>query len=442
MTGEVQKTNPKPGGVGHDTLVAAVRWAYRLGLGRDPENAQVVADWASLQDPQAVLRHLARSPEAAEVVATGRPPLGSWPEEPADALAVESAWLLLRGRRPTDEEVKATLNACPDGTSLREMFLSSPEYAEARSPAPLPLAPVLAPPMPATPPAAAAPITAPATSARAWGDATVTLEGHPLTIRGHRDDAYWQELRHGAVEASVLSLHRVTRAHLADGGRGAVLMDAGANIGLASLAMALAAPQHAVLLAVEPDADSAAHLRHNLRVHGAGRARVEELALGARTGRAEFLADAGNSATGHLLAGRSATEGIGRLVVSVPVQRLDRLLADHGCERLDVLKVDVEGGEDAVLAGAGDLLARHRTLVHIEFNMWTMMAVAGANPRRVLENWAASFPHIVAFGDDGTPWPLTDQSLLMWFLYVTTTKRGGIGDLVLCHDVEWLRRWR
>lgn len=411
--------------VAQTDMVAAVRWAYRLVLGRDPENDKVVANWASLRDPQAVLRHLARSGEAAEVAATKRPLLGTWPGAPLDAEAVRAAGLLLHGVLPDEEEVEATLVVCPTGVALRDAFLDSPAYAAARD-GRTPPAPVEPAPKPPPPP----------------GEAEVTLDGRRLRIRGDEEDAYWRALRHGVVESSVTSLLRVTRAHLAGGGQGAVLMDVGANIGLASIAMAQAAPGHAVLLAIEPNAANADHLRHNLAANGLPRARVEEMALGARGGEAEFMADARNSATGHLVAREGAAAGAGRTVRRVPVQRLDRLLADHGCERLDVLKVDVEGGEDEVLAGAGDLLARYRTLVHIEFNLWTIMAMAGANPRRVLENWAAAFPHIVGFGDDGNPAPLKDKALLMWFLYVTTTKRGGMGDIVLCHDLEWLKRWR
>lgn len=414
-----------PTTVPQNDMVAAVRWAYRLVLGRDPESDKVITNWASLRDPQAVLRHLARSGEAAEVAATKRPLLGTWPDAPLDAEAVRAAGLLLHGMLPEEEEVAATLVLCPTGAALREAVLHSPAYAAMRDGQEAP-APVKAAPKPPPPP----------------GEAEVMLDGRRLRIRGQEEDAYWRALRHGVVESSVTSLLRVTRAHLAGGGQGAVLMDVGANIGLASLAMAQAAPGHAVLLAVEPNATNAGHLRHNLAANGLPRVRVEEMAVGVRTGEAEFMADAGNSATGHLVTQAGSTTGAERAAVRVPVQRLDRLLADHGCERLDVLKVDVEGGEDEVLAGAGDLLARYRTLVHIEFNLWTIMAMAGANPRRVLENWDAAFPHIVAFGDDGNPVPLTDQARLMWFLYLTTTKRGGMGDLVLCHDLEWVKRWK
>jgi Methyltransferase FkbM domain len=53
----------------------------------------------------------------------------------------------------------------------------------------------------------------------------------------------------------------------------------------------------------------------------------------------------------------------------VPVQSLDSLVAEHGSEgRLVLIKIDVEGYESQVLAGATETLARFRPLLYVEFN--------------------------------------------------------------------------
>lgn len=408
---------------GQPLMIEAVRWAYRLVLGRDAESEVVVGNWVGLGDPVAVLRHLAQSGEAVRMRSGEATPQGEWLRQPLDEQAARAAFLLLRGQMPSAAAVAAILEACATGADLREAFLESPEFAAVAAMG-----------------AEASDLAIPAEPGPA--EVRVLLDGQSLRVHGEQTDSYWTNLAHGGVDASATSLLRLVRAQLPDGGRGAVLMDVGANIGVSSLAMAQAAPEHALLLAVEPDPVNAGHLRHNLRANGLDRVRVEEIALGARGGEGRLRVDAGNSATGHLVTAPTATEGAGRAVRAVPMERLDRLLMRHDCERLDVLKVDVEGGEDQVLAGAGDLLTRYRTLVHIEFNLWTLMAVAGSNPRTVLESWATAFPHIVSFGDDGTPWPLTTHAHLMWFLYVTVTSRNGLGDLVLCQDLDWVARWR
>jgi FkbM family methyltransferase len=410
---------------GQPLMIEAVRWAYRLILGREAESEAVIGNWVGLGDPVAVLRNLAQSGEAALMRSGATAPRGDWLRQPLDEEAARAAFLLLRGQLPSAAAVGAILGACDTGAALRQAFLDSPEFAAAMVSAPGTEGAVPIPPAQPQP-----------------AEARVNLDGTPVRVRGEQGDAYWISLSHGGADTSATSLLRVVRAHLPDGGRGAVLLDVGAHIGLSSLAMALAAPDHALLLAVEPDPVNVGHLRHNLVTNGLERARVVEGALGALGGEGRLRVDAGNSATAHLVTAPSATEGAGRAVRAVPVERLDRLLMRHDCERLDVMKVDVEGSEEHVLAGAGDMLARYRTLVHIEFNLWTLMAVAGSNPRTVLENWAAAFPHIVAFGDDGSPWPLTTQEHLMWFLYVTVTSRNGLGDLILCQDLDWLSRWR
>jgi len=61
----------------------------------------------------------------------------------------------------------------------------------------------------------------------------------------------------------------------------------------------------------------------------------------------------------------------GRLPVAVPVQRLDEVLTAAGIDRVDVLKLDVEGYEGEVLAGAERYLSEGRIgVLLVEFNEW------------------------------------------------------------------------
>src|SRR5262245_34846627 len=57
--------------------------------------------------------------------------------------------------------------------------------------------------------------------------------------------------------------------------------------------------------------------------------------------------------------------------VRVQAMTLDRVLKNHGLGRVDVVKVDVEGGEAAVFRGARSLLISERApLVFFEFADW------------------------------------------------------------------------
>ena len=115
-------------------------------------------------------------------------------------------------------------------------------------------------------------------------------------------------------------------------------VDAGANAGLYSLAVRSLGP--ARILAVEPEPETLARLRVNLAASGASEVEVAPVALGAARGVARIAAPAGNR-------GEAALGAHGAEVDTVPL--LD-LLAGAGFARVDALKIDIEGGEEPVLA--------------------------------------------------------------------------------------------
>ena len=134
---------------------------------------------------------------------------------------------------------------------------------------------------------------------------------------------------------------------------GDLVVDAGANIGYMSL---LAATAGAHVIAFEPNPQLLPTLRKNLGTRGD----VRPVALGARRHQAVLIQPdpaAHNAGLGHL---GTSTEGGG---VPVQVETLDDEL--HG-RSVAVLKLDVEGEEQAVLEGAVTAL-KDRRLGHIIF---------------------------------------------------------------------------
>ena len=147
---------------------------------------------------------------------------------------------------------------------------------------------------------------------------------------------------------------------------GQVFVDVGANHGLYSLFASRKLGSSGTVLAVEPSARELARLREHAALNGAANIRVAPVALGAAPGRATLMVADGRHA-GHNTFGLFGHGGTRcELVADVPVERLDDLLAREGLERVDVLKLDVEGAEAAVLDGAGRTLAQSRPLLLIE----------------------------------------------------------------------------
>jgi FkbM family methyltransferase len=154
-------------------------------------------------------------------------------------------------------------------------------------------------------------------------------------------------------------LARLTRA-------GDTVVDAGAHIGYMATLVALAAGPHGHVLAWEPHPDLFAVLERNM-ARLATRCRMAKVtlrnaALGRAPGRAELVipgADTSNDATSYLAhAGRPALRSI-----PVKVETIDDVL---GATLVDVMKLDVEGSEFDVLAGANQALRAGR-IRHIVF---------------------------------------------------------------------------
>ena len=144
--------------------------------------------------------------------------------------------------------------------------------------------------------------------------------------------------------------------------RGDTVWDIGANMGLFSFAAAVMAGREGRVLAVEPDTDLVGLLRRSA-AGAVGHAPVEILpaAISDEESVARFHIARRNRATSHLAGFGSVMAGGVRSTRLVPTVTLDWLAA-----RLpppDVVKIDVEGAELAVLLGGGRVLADSPTVI-------------------------------------------------------------------------------
>jgi FkbM family methyltransferase len=136
-----------------------------------------------------------------------------------------------------------------------------------------------------------------------------------------------------------------------------VYIDVGANNGFFyALQVGLQHPD-ARVFAFEPDPEILPHLERNVAVNGlAEQITVVPVALSDTVTDGRLTAGLG--ASGYLLDSNDVHG------VQVRVTTLDTFVADNRIDRIDVIKVDVEGHEERVLAGARETLAAfHPTLV-------------------------------------------------------------------------------
>lgn len=147
-----------------------------------------------------------------------------------------------------------------------------------------------------------------------------------------------------------------------------VVFDVGANAGVFSLA-ALAAQPDVLVHAFEPTPEIAARLLHTARINGLDRLHVHEVAVAAETGTAWL----------HRWRGElDSNEGMNYITVtqhssaeSVATISLDAFCSERGIERIDLLKLDIQGQEPLALAGAQRMLLERRILMVFAELTWS-----------------------------------------------------------------------
>jgi FkbM family methyltransferase len=148
---------------------------------------------------------------------------------------------------------------------------------------------------------------------------------------------------------------------------GATVLDIGAFIGTHTLAFASMVGPQGRVHAFEPRAAFRELLETNVRANGLDQVRVHTCALGAASGTiwlsAVDLTVAGNFG-GLALQGKPAADQDAAGLEPIDVRSLDAF--DLGA--VDLIKIDTEGMEDAVLRGAAAMLARYRPLLFLECN--------------------------------------------------------------------------
>ncbi len=191
---------------------------------------------------------------------------------------------------------------------------------------------------------------------------------------------------------------------------GMCVVDAGANEGLFTIMAARIVGEAGAVHAFEPSPREQSRLRDNLAVNALANVRVHPAALGRASGRAT-LNVAGPSHSGHnTLGGFMYADTVQAESVEVEVVTLDQVARAQNLTRLDLLKLDVEGSETAVLSGAGEVLRRLRPVVVAEAQDESLRQM-GSSTVEMLE-LLRSYDYVVeVFGPTGKPEPLIDDGV-------------------------------
>jgi FkbM family methyltransferase len=134
------------------------------------------------------------------------------------------------------------------------------------------------------------------------------------------------------------------------------VLDIGAHHGYYSLLASRRVGPSGLVLAIEPSPRERKRLRLHVRINRCKNVQIESRALGESKGTAELYVVRGTETGCNSLREPNVAQDTERVTVSV--ECLDRVLQDHGIERVDFVKLDVEGAELSVLRSAQQLLSR------------------------------------------------------------------------------------
>jgi len=150
---------------------------------------------------------------------------------------------------------------------------------------------------------------------------------------------------------------------------GDAFVDVGANIGLFTLKAASIVGPKGRVVAVEPGLEASQRLAENLALNERSNIRQVRSALADTIGQATLHhVNMGDDPQAFSL----LSDGSGSGGENVPVTTLDALAADLGLERIDCIKIDVEGAEERVIRGAQESLRRWHPTVIFEANCPTL----------------------------------------------------------------------
>jgi FkbM family methyltransferase len=198
---------------------------------------------------------------------------------------------------------------------------------------------------------------------------SVIATGHYGEFEGSaRDRVVMDEYRRlGTWAPEMVSL--IVRRLFA--GRAGTFIDVGANIGL--VAIPVAARSGAATIAFEPEPHNFGFLARNVARHGlSARIDCQRLACHAQAGRLPLALSSDNLGDHRLQ--RTAADVAGAAdMIEVDTARIDDVLRDRELPRPVVIKLDAQGSEVSVFAGAVETLARAD---HVVSEFWPRGIVA------------------------------------------------------------------
>ena len=125
--------------------------------------------------------------------------------------------------------------------------------------------------------------------------------------------------------------------------KGMICLDCGGNIGYYATLESNLVGREGKVIAIEPSPVNFAYLKKNLELQNQENYEVHNLACGEEDGEITFVIHKISNMCRIANAGEKESED--KKLVKIPIRKLDTFLADKKLDRLDFLRMDIEGSE-------------------------------------------------------------------------------------------------
>jgi FkbM family methyltransferase len=153
---------------------------------------------------------------------------------------------------------------------------------------------------------------------------------------------------------------------------GMTFIDVGANIGLYTVFAGTRVGREGVIVAVEPSSREFGRLKENTNLNKLTNVRLLQIAVSNFSAEAQLLV-ATEEKSGHNTLGAFGYDSVVLANTElVHVEPLDNIINEEGLQRVDVIKMDIEGAELFALQGAICTLKRFHPIIMLELSDRTL----------------------------------------------------------------------
>jgi len=206
---------------------------------------------------------------------------------------------------------------------------------------------------------------------------------------------------------------------------GMICVDAGGNIGYYATLESNKVGKNGKVIAIEPSPINLRYLKKNLELQNQSNYEVHNFACGKEDGEISFLVHDISNMCKVVKEGDKIPDGM--QVIKIPVKKLDTFLNSIGIEKIDFLRMDIEGSELNLFEGAKNTIKNSKPMIQFEFHPGKL---GPTNTRKVLEYLKSEDYEIHSFLIGYLDTPLVGT--------VRDLKKYSIDDMLIMLDNEIL----